>query len=118
MTATFHSGRFWKAFERAGMLVKCWYIAPGGGVRTQVLVRWKEPDEVGALTGARSKDFAIEYRHADMPDLAEGDELSIEEVAAGCTSDFVVREAPLVDIENGDDGTYRYAFLTRVKARS
>ena len=111
--SAFHSNRFWNAFERAGMLVSCFYIAPGGGVRTEVKVRWKEPDRE-ALGGQMTRDYAIEYRVADLPDLAEGDVLSIEDRAVGCPSDFRVRETPFVDIENGDDGAYRYALLTRI----
>lgn len=95
------------------MLVSCFYIASGGGVRTEVKVRWKEPDNE-SLSGQRSRDYAIEYRVADMPDLAEGEVLAIEDRAAGCPSDFKVREEPYVDIENGDDGAYRYALLTKI----
>lgn len=112
----FHADEFWSAFEDAGMLTKCYFLAPGSGARKSCLVRWKEPDRE-TLTGQQSKDFEIEYRHADMPNLAEGDPLSIEEIV-GCTSDFRVRSHPYVDAENGDDGTYRCALLTRERVRA
>lgn len=113
----FHSAEFWDAFaEEPGMLAKCYFVAPGGDVRQSCLVRWKEPDRE-TLTGQQSKDFEIEYRRADMPDLAEDDLLSIEE-PVGCTSDFRVRQHPYVDVEGGDDGVYLCAYLTRVTVRA
>lgn len=114
--SSFHSDAFWKAFEKAGMLATCYFIAPGGSVRKSCKVRWTEAD-VETLGGQQTKDFEIEYRHADMPNLAEGDVLSIDE-PIGCNSDYHVREAPYVHAQDGDDGIYKRAKLTRVKARS
>lgn len=110
------AAKHWEISARLGMLRDCTFLQPGGGVPKTVKVRWCEPDET-FMSGARSKQYEIEYLATDMPHLAEGDALSVED-RPGCKTDFYVREAPFVDPEGGEDGTYRRALLTREKARS
>lgn len=107
------AARLWAASKRAGFLSTCYYVAPGGDVRKTVYVRYEEPDRE-ALGGQITKDYRIEYQVVDLPDLAEGDVLSIEK-PDGCAVDFRVREEPYVDVENGDDGLHKFALLTKVR---
>jgi hypothetical protein len=100
----------WAASAAAGMLTDC---TPRG--KTAVKVKFEEPDLLD-LNGSQSKQFLIEYRKADMPTLAEGDSLSIVE-RDGVIAKYSVREAPYVDPQRGQDGTYRCAVLTRDRAR-
>lgn len=113
----FFADEFWQAFEDAGMLVDCTFAQPGCSELTTVKVAWREPDN-NLMNGSRSKDFEIEYRVCDMPDLKEGDVLSIEEPNAIGNADYRVREDPYVSVDSGDDGTYKCALLTRIAARS
>lgn len=114
---TFYADEFWQAFEDAGMLVECTFAPRGCTELKTVMVAWREPDNE-LMNGSRSKDFEIEYRVADMPDLTEGDLLSIEEPNALGKADYRVRADPTVNVESGDDGTYKCALLTRERARS
>jgi hypothetical protein len=113
---TFHSSRFWSAFDRANMLVDCTFFQKGGNVPKTVKVRWSEPDRIDEFRGTQSKQYEIEYRVADMPDLQEGDPLSIAE-SDTCSTDYRVRVAPYVDENGGADGVYKRAILTREVAR-
>lgn len=113
---TFFSDALWAAADAAGMHVGCTFLQPGSGVPKTVTVNWAEPDVVNQIRGTQSKRYEIEYRHADMPDLKEGDPLSIHE-PDGVTTDYRVREAPYVDEQHGADGTYRCAVLTREVGR-
>lgn len=114
---TFHSDELWQACTDAGMFVECTFARRGCTELKTVMVAWREPDNE-LMNGSRSKDFEIEYRVADMPDLAEGDLLSIEEPNGACVADYRVREDPYVNVESGDDGTYKCALLTRETPRS
>ncbi len=105
----------WEAATAAGMHVACTFLLPGSGVPQTVYVYWEEPDQE-VLAHGRSKQYEIHYRTKDMPDLKEGDVLSIAE-RVGCTTDYRVREDPYVSYDRGSDGTYRCALLTREEPR-
>lgn len=117
---SFFADEFWAAFADAGMLVECTWMQPGGDVPATVLVRRLEPDVTTMMHHVASKEYAIEYRTADMPTLKEGDLLSLAE-PDGSKADYRVREDPTVRGDpgspqgSGTDGTYRWASLTRVE---
>ena len=102
----------WAKSGSSGMMTDC---TPRG--KTAVKVKFDEPDDpnVGGI-GAQSKQSVIEYRHADMPTLRQGDQLTIVE-RDGTAAKYHVRQAPYVDPDRGADGTYRCAILTRDRPR-
>ena len=103
----FDSSVFWPEFKEAGMLRLASTILPGCTEATEFDVRLVMPDVITA-NGQVSREYAIEYQHADAPTLAEGAEVLID-----CTL-YLVREDPFVDEEGGADGYFRKALLTRV----
>lgn len=74
-----------------------------------IMVAIERPDAV-AIGPSLSTEWEIEYVASDAPDLAEGDEVEIDEVR------FRVRRPPtVVDAGvGGIDGTFARATLTRI----
>lgn len=107
----FDAGVFWPAFKAAGMLSIASDAAGNFDVAYQAPGRF-------ANDGRQvSNEHEIEYQHADRPDLAEGDALSIAPIPAGTTGDFKVRQAPYIRDSGGNaaDGYFRHAVLTEVR---
>lgn len=114
---TFHSDLLWDAATAAGMHVRAQVARPGGsGAVQSVWVNWSEPDDIDVLRGTQSKRYEMEYRREDLPDLQEGDVVSVDEPDGAV--DYYVRQQPYVDERHGADGTYKVALLSRVAARN
>ena len=100
--------KFATAVDRAGMRVAA-IVRPKDCVERPftIMVAFDRPDEITGA-GVQSTDWRIEYVASDAPNLAEGDEVEIDEVV------YRVRRAPVVPEVGGVDGTFRHAVLTRV----
>jgi hypothetical protein len=95
----------WEAAKDAGMLVQVSAMLAGAAVPVDFFAKWHSPDEeMGARTSSRQ--YSIEYVHADCPGLAEADQVLIDVM-------YRVREAPYIP-EVKDRGEFRRALLTRV----
>jgi len=104
---TFNESVFWPAFAAAGFLVEAvvWRVGQDAALPA-VNVELAMPDEK-LVTGTQSTQYVMQYQAADLPDLAEGDAVTIGAQA------FKVREPPFTD---GADptGYFRKAMLTLV----
>jgi hypothetical protein len=102
-------GEFWPAFEAAGMLVRAEFALPDCPAPVPVLVTFRQPDdELGS--GSRSREYSIEYQHADLPGLDEGAQCVIDGTL------YRVRERPKVPNDrNSASGFFRRALLSRVE---
>lgn len=107
--SAFEDGRaaMWPAFKDAGFLVAASTQLPGCTEPTEFDVALRKPD-VNPITGVQSRDYEMEYQHADAPTLAEGAEVIVDGVM------YRVRSEPTIETERGDDGYFRCAYLTRV----
>ncbi len=97
---------FWPAFAQAGMLVDAVAAMTGCPQELPVKVLLTRPD-VQLIDGALSTDWMIEYQTHELPNLAESDELVINDVL------YRVRQAPAVQ-DGAASGYFRRALLTRV----
>ncbi len=70
-----------------------------------VYVGFSQPD-MQDFAGQQSKQYVMEYLHSDLPDLAEGDQVIIDNSA------YIVRQPPTVNEEGGANGTFRKVLLT------
>jgi hypothetical protein len=104
-----HAFVFWPEFKAAGFLDAA--TVTSGGVTVDVDVAYERPDTLRFDNQTRSTEHLIEYQHHDLPDLAEGDELVIENIGS-----FKVRSVPFVsdNPEHGIDGFFRRAILTKL----
>lgn len=101
------SDAMWDALESAGIHVACSTILPGCTEAKEFHGKFDAPD-VNPITGMRSHDYRLDYRHGDAPTLREGAEIVVDGKM------YRVREEPEIDAERGADGRYRCAYLTRV----
>ena len=103
--------KFATAVDRAGMRVAA-IVRPKDCVERPftIMVAFDRPDEITGA-GVQSTDWRIEYVASDAPNLAEGDEVEIDEVV------YRVRRAPWVAESGvgGIDGTFARALLTRAE---
>ena len=108
--ADYDESVYWPHFKRAGMLTPVQWLKQGtaGPVAGDVLFR--SPDAV-LLSGYVSREYAMEYRHADFPTLLEGDQVLLG--AAPDELRFRVREDPTI-ADGNPSGFFRIAILTRV----
>lgn len=95
----------WEAAKSAGMLVEVSAVTMESGETVSFWAKWQSPMR---LFGEKnmSREYEIEYRYDDCPDLAEGDQVLNDVV-------YRVRESPYVP-QVKDRGEYRRALLTRV----
>jgi hypothetical protein len=112
----FDESVFWPELQAAGMLRQV-RVKPSGRAATDVYVRWDRPDDVSRI-GAQATDYEMEYQHADLPTLAEGNQVTLlddngDPVAGG---KYQVRQAPFVppDPANSRSGFFRHAYLTKL----
>lgn len=130
---TFDASVFWPAFRDVGML-KLATVAPSGGLYIEpgywqpgycgaegeldAYVGYVEPDRERFGGGARSKEYEIEYQASELPDLAEGDIVTIwSDDTKTQGTEYKVREAPFVHGDEhggGEDGTFKRALLTKI----
>lgn len=97
----------WPAFKQAGMLSVA--MITSGGTTFVIDVGFSMPDMDRLGRGVLSRDYEIEYQHADAPELAEDDAVVIDGVT------YRVREAPYIPHPgNAADGIFRCALLTKV----
>lgn len=98
---------FWPAFKDAGMLVLAHVVYAGSD---RVLDRWVgfSKTDIDPVTMVRTSDFPMEFQHGDLPELAEGDQVEIDDVL------YRVRELPRVEGATAT-GFFRIAKLTRVR---
>lgn len=102
---TWREDVFYPAFAAAGMLVTARVLYAGESVPIVAYVDFSKPD-VNPFAGVQSSDYEMEYQRADLPDLAEGDQVEIDGAA------YRVRQASRVDgIEA--TGFFRKATLTK-----
>jgi hypothetical protein len=95
----------WEAAKDAGILVEVAAMIAGTAQPVTFYAKWHAPDyELGAR--ASSRQYQIEYRHCDCPDLSEGDQV-LNDVL------YRVREDPTIP-EVKDRGEFRRALLTRI----
>jgi hypothetical protein len=87
--------------------VECSTVLPGCTEPTTFHGKFDLPD-VDPLTGMRSKDYRLDYRHTDAPTLREGAEIIVDGRM------FRVRQDPEIDSDGGADGYFRCVYLTRV----
>jgi hypothetical protein len=93
----------WSEFDAAGFHV---VATDGDGT---FAVDFSKPDFDRMGRAVLSRDYEIEYRHADRPSLKEGDALTID------GESYRVRQAPYIAAPgNAADGTFRCALLTKV----
>lgn len=104
----------WNALKMQGMLDCARVVYAGDATERTAWVAYRRPD-VDRGNGAQSTDFQIEYQVADLPELAQGDQVVIKDPIFGETL-FRVRSAPYVDEMGVGDGHFRKAPLTRVLA--
>lgn len=98
---------FWPAFKSAGLLSEA--TVTSGGSTFTMDVGFSMPDQDRMGRGVLSRDYEIEYQHADAPVLDEGDTVTIDAVA------YRVRQAPYIPHPgNAADGYFRCALLTKV----
>lgn len=94
----------WEAAKASGMLRVIAVVPAATGAQVDLWVKWKSPDRpIGQK--AVSREYQIEYLHADCPDLALGDQVLADVV-------YKVRTAPEIP-EVKDGGEFRVATLTR-----
>lgn len=100
----------WPAFRDAGFLC----VATDGGGDFDV--DYQAPGQYRNDGRQISNEHEIEYQHADRPDLAQDDLLSIAPAPAGTTGNFRVRQAPYIRDTGGNasNGYFRCAVLTEV----
>jgi hypothetical protein len=99
------------AFKAAGMLS----VATDGAGAFDVDFR-RPPKLIGTYQNEISNEYEIEYQHADRPNLAEGDTLTLSGTPhASDAGTYRVRKPPYIDAPgNAADGTYRCAILTKI----
>jgi len=95
----------WAAAEAAGMLSLATVALDDCPQPQAVYVDFRKPD-VLVVGATNSSEYAIEYRSADLPGLAEGNEVAIGGEL------YRVRELPRVP--DGGTGFARVAILTKV----
>jgi hypothetical protein len=113
MIASFSSlfaAEFAEAAGDAGFLVVAIVRPKDCAARPFELACAFERPDVFTNANAQSSDWEIEYVATDASELAEGDEVEIDEVV------YKVRQAPTVPPAGagGVDGTFKRALLTRV----
>lgn len=104
---TWTDSTFWGAFKDAGMLVEASVLYAGQSEPEVVDVGFIEPDSF-EFAGTVSKQYRMEYQAADLPYLAEDDQVIIGAFL------YKVRSDPTVDEAGGANGTFRKALLTRI----
>lgn len=105
----YSDARFWPAMKAAGMLKLVQWLAKGTATVVDAWVVFKAPDDV-LSTGVVSRTFTMEYQHADLPTLAQGDSVLIGE--APDVMRFEVREPPVIE-DGNPNGYFRTVKLTR-----
>ncbi len=108
----FDESVFWPAEKAAGMLCRARVLLEGATELVCVDVEYDRPDR-DLITGARTRDYQMQYQYRDLPRLGEGDQVQITEPDGTVTS-FLVREEPFVD-EEQTTGFFRRALLTKVE---
>lgn len=107
LAADTFNARFWPAAKLTGMLDAMTLLDETPP--RDIDVAFTMPDTT-RNNGTRSRDFKIEYVHADAPDLRQGARVSID------GTDYTVREKPYVPENpqqiNGGDGYWRQALLS------
>jgi len=112
----FDESVFWPELQAAGMLRHV-RVKPSSRPATDVYVRWDRPDDLNRV-GAQVTDYEMEYQHADLPTLAEGNAVTLLDadgnpVAGG---KYQVRQPPFVNADpaNSRTGFFRHAYLTKL----
>lgn len=100
---------FWPHYIASGMTKQA-TITSGPHDGETPYVMFDSPDLPRLDGSGRSRDYTIEYQYADLPNLAQGHTLTI-----GGTN-YRVREAPYIKADEGEDGFFRWATLTEVRA--
>lgn len=100
------SDEFFEAFDEAGFLKPASWTPSGGGGPYAPKVRYRAPSTVVLDGGLRTVDHEIEFVTAQLPGLAEGEQITVDGVL------FRVRQKP----EQLLDGTVSRAELARVIA--
>ena len=103
---------FWPVFEATGMLTDVEVVAKGTARAIAGKVLFRRPDQY-LTTGTVSREFAMEYQHADFPALARGDQVLI--ATGDNVMRFEVRENPTIE-DGNPTGFFRVARLSRVLA--
>lgn len=98
---------FWPAFKSAGMLRRARALYSGDDRIIEADVAFSKT-EIDPVTMVRTSDFPMEFQHGDLPELAEGDQVEIDDVL------YRVRELPRVEGATAT-GFFRIAKLTRVR---
>lgn len=98
---------FWPEFKKAGMLDSASVLYAGQNVAKDVDVAFSKVD-VNPFTGVQSTDYEMEYQYADLPELAEDDQVIIKGTL------YRVRQVPRIE-GIGATGFFRKATLTEVR---
>ncbi|RKP43798.1 head-tail joining protein [Pararobbsia silviterrae] len=97
----FDAGVFWAAFAAAGMLKTAYVDDVPGGVQ----VGFATPDQLDLDGQVTVAEYQIEYQAADLPALARGSIIKVDEVC------YRVRRPP----RRKDDGFFMLADLEVAK---
>lgn len=103
-----HAELLWSELKAQGMLTEARVCTVDAPAPLIISVGWASPDAMMFGASAQSAQTAIEYLAADLPDLAQGDEMEIE------GRRYKVRQPSFVSQNPADarDGVFRLALLS------